>query len=548
MKTDTRTLPSDLLAGDDAPSGPLVPQALFALGARAYTPLRARRWRRAGCAVPQQAHTLDHWQARAAATAYGRLHGVEAHMTYGQFQQRLPLRSYEAFAPWIDRMKRGEADVLWPGRCAHYAVSSGTTAGRTKYLPITPAMLEHFRQAGLDSLMMYTARVGSARIFRGRQLFLGGATALNRLPDSSTFEAFGGDLSGITALNLPRWAEQYLYEPGREIAQLADWPTKLQAIARRCASRNITVLAGIPSWLLILAETLRAHAEAEGRPFTRLRELWPNLECLIHGGVPIAPFAGELRQALGPGVHFHEVYPASEGFIAAQDADSAHGLRLMTGSGLFFEFLPMSVFDESRLEQLGQYAVPLADVQPGVDYALLLTTPAGLSRYVIGDVVRFISTEPPRLIYVGRTKLQLSAFGEHVIEKELTDALTTVCAQHCWSVVNFHVAPVFVSTEEGRQRGRHEWWIEIKPGAEETPSAPVLGDELDAELQLLNEDYEVKRQGGGLEPPVVRLVPSGFFAQWLSLNGKWGGQNKMPRCRSDRAIADDFARMARARR
>ncbi|HQL22416.1 MAG TPA: GH3 auxin-responsive promoter family protein, partial [Opitutaceae bacterium] len=446
------------------------------------------------------------------------------------------------------RMKRGEADVLWPGRCAHYAVSSGTTAGRTKYLPITPAMLEHFRQAGLDSLMMYTARVGSARIFRGRQLFLGGATALNRLPDSSTFEAFGGDLSGITALNLPRWAEQYLYEPGREIAQLADWPTKLQAIARRCASRNITVLAGIPSWLLILAETLRAHAEGEGRPFTRLRELWPNLECLIHGGVPIAPFAGELRQALGPGVHFHEVYPASEGFIAAQDADSAHGLRLMTGSGLFFEFLPMSVFDESRLEQLGQYAVPLADVQPGVDYALLLTTPAGLCRYVIGDVVRFISNEPPRLIYVGRTKLQLSAFGEHVIEKELTDALTTVCAQHCWSVVNFHVAPVFVSTEEGRQRGRHEWWIEIKPGSEETPSAPVLGDELDAELQLLNEDYEAKRQGGGLEPPVVRLVPSGFFAQWLSLNGKWGGQNKMPRCRSDRAIADDFARMARARR
>jgi len=308
------------------------------------------------------------------------------------------------------------------------------------------------------------------------------------------------------------------------------------------------VLAGIPSWLLILAETLRAHAQDNGRSFTRLRELWPNLECLIHGGVPIAPFAGELRQALGPGVHFHEVYPASEGFIAAQDADSAHGLRLMTGSGLFFEFLPMNVFDESRLEQLGQYAVPLADVRQGIDYALLLTTPAGLCRYVIGDVVRFISTEPPRLIYVGRTKLQLSAFGEHVIEKELTDALTTVCAQHCWPVVNFHVAPVFVSTEEGRQRGRHEWWIEIKPGSEETPSAPVLGDELDAELQLLNEDYEAKRQGGGLEPPVVRLVPSGFFAQWLSLNGKWGGQNKMPRCRSDRTIADDFARMARARR
>jgi len=523
-------------------------QPLLALAAGGLTPLRARRWRRPHTAVPEQQRSWRAWAARAATTAYGRQHGIEAGMSYARFQDRVPPRTYEAFAPWIDRMKRGEADILWPGRCAYYAVSSGTTAGRTKFLPVTPDLLGHFRQAGLDSLMMYTARVGSARIFRGRHLFLGGSTALSRLPEATSFAAFAGDLSGITAMHLPAWAARHLYEPGPAIAQLSDWPAKLQAIARRCAPRHITVLAGIPSWLLILAETLRQQARTDGRPFTQLRELWPGLECLIHGGVPLAPFAEELRQTLGPGVNFHEVYPASEGFIAAQDADSASGLRLLTSVGLFFEFLPLSEFVEAEVEHLGSKVVPLAEVKTGIDYALLLTTPAGLCRYVIGDVVRFLSTEPPRLIYVGRTQLQLSAFGEHVIEKELTDALTTVCARHGWSVVNFHVAPVFVNSALGQQRGRHEWWLELKAGAPETPTPPVLARELDAELRQLNDDYDAKRQGGGLEPPSVRLVAGDFFAQWLRQKGKWGGQNKLPRCRSDRALADDFARLPPAAR
>jgi hypothetical protein len=479
--------------------------------------------------------------ARFALTHFGREAGIEAGMSLADFQARIPPRTYEQFAPWIERMKRGEADVLWPGRCAYYAVSSGTTAGRTKYLPVTPGMIAHFRQTGLDSLCLYARRSGSTAVFRGRHLFLGGSTSLAPIPEAAPFRAWAGDLSGITALNLPRWAEQHLYEPGRAIAQIGDWPEKLRAIAVRTAGRDVRLLAGIPSWILIFAETMRSIA---GR--ATLRETWPQLECLVHGGVPIAPYTGELRAALGAGVNFHEVYPASEAFIAAQDDDAAAGLRLFTDAGVFYEFLPMERFDEARLPELGKWVVALADVEPGVDYALLLTTPAGLCRYVIGDVVRFLSTTPPRLIYVGRTRLQLSAFGEHVIEKEVTDALTTVCARHGVVIGNFHVAPKFVAAEAGVRRGRHEWWIELR-----SPGAAALRPEvaslaLDVELQRLNDDYEAKRKGGGLDAPLVRLVPEGTFERWLRARGKWGGQNKMPRCRSDREIADDLDRMLAA--
>ena len=439
-------------------------------------------------------------------------------------------------------MKRGEAGVLWPGFCANYAVSSGTTAGRTKYLPVTADMLAHFRQAGLSSLLYYTARTGSADVFRGRHLFLGGSTAMTPIPDTGGFKASAGDLSGIAALNLPPWVEKHLYEPGRAIAQMTDWPAKIAAIAEQTAGRDITLLAGIPSWVLILASEMIRRS---GGKASNLREIWPHLECLVHGGVPIGPFAGELRAVLGPDVRFHEVYPASEAFIAAQDAEAVDGLRLITGAGVFYEFLPMEGFNEAWLGGLGPNAMPLADVEAGVDYILLLTTPGGLARYILGDVVRFVSVDPPRLVYVGRTRLQLSAFGEHVIEKEVTDALLAVCGVHGWTIVNFHVAPEFADSSRGTIRGRHEWWIELKPSGTGEPAAGPFAAELDAELQRLNEDYEAKRKGGGLDMPVVRLAEPGVFEKWMRTRGKWGGQGKMPRCRSDRLVADDLEKLLR---
>ncbi len=476
---------------------------------------------------------------------FGREHGLQKGISYEKFRAQVPTRAYEQFTPYIEKMKRGVPDVLWPGRCAYYAVSSGTTAGRTKYLPITGAMLEHFRQTGLDSLLFYTHRTGRTEIFKGKHLFLGGSTTLTPLEESKPFLAYGGDLSGITAMNLPGWVENFLYEPGIEIAQMSDWPAKIRAITERTRDRDIRLVAGIPSWLLILAEALAADAAQRGKVVENLQQLWPHLECLIHGGVPIGPYVQELRKAFGPKINFHEVYPASEAFIAAQDAEPEAGQRLLTDAGVFYEFVPLAKFDETRLTESGARAVPLEGAQPGVDYVLLMTTPAGLCRYVIGDVVRFISVAPPRLIYVGRTKLQLSAFGEHVIEKELTDALLNVCQRHGWNIVHFHVAPLFADSQVGQRRGRHEWWIELRTHSTETPRGPLLAAELDAEIIRLNDDYEAKRKGGGLEPPIVRLVAPGVFETWMRQRGKWGGQNKMPRCRSDREIADPLAELTR---
>ncbi|HEU5080235.1 MAG TPA: GH3 auxin-responsive promoter family protein [Opitutaceae bacterium] len=517
--------------------------SLLALGAKALSARTRRALRRP--AAPAQWKIFSELLGQFAGTEFGRANSLTAEMSYERFRAQVPLRSYEQFLPFIEKMKRGAADILWPGRCSYFAISSGTTAGRTKYLPVTPAMIAHFRQTGLDSLLYYSARRGSTEIFKGKHLFLGGSTALVQIDEAKPHVAYAGDLSGITALEMPKWVDRHLYEPGLEIAQLSDWPEKIAAITRRTAERDIRVVAGIPSWLLILAEALKDDARARGKAVANLQQLWPKLECLIHGGVPIEPYRKELQSAFGASIEFHEVYPASEGFIAAQDADAAAGLRLMTSAGIFYEFLPLKEYDENRLAVLGPKAIPLEAVQAGVDYVLLLTTPAGLCRYVIGDVVRFVSKIPPRLIYVGRTKLQLSAFGEHVIEKELTDALAIVCQRHGWTIAQFHVAPLFVSSLTGQKRGRHEWWIELKSHSNETPRGPLLATELDAELIRLNDDYEAKRKGGGLEAPVVRLVMPGVFEKWMRERGKWGGQNKMPRCRSDREIADGLAELTR---
>jgi len=217
----------------------------------------------------------------------------------------------------------------------------------------------------------------------------------------------------------------------------------------------------------------------------------------------------------------------------------------LAGAGLFFEFLPMSSYDASRLADLGSKAVPLEGVKPGVNYALLVTTPAGLCRYVIGDIVRFISTEPPRLLCVGRIELRLNEFGENAVGKDINDTLAEVCARHGWQVVNFHVAPVVAKKFTGQIRGRHEWWLELKPGTIETPTGPVIAPELDAGLARINADYAARRASGVMEPPVVRLLMPGVFETWMRRRGRWGGQYKMPRSRSDREIADELAQIAR---
>ena len=524
---------------------PVLPKSLFMLGASLQTARMRRRLRGPDTAVPDQRKAFSSLAYKCATTAYGRKAGVEQGKPYETFRHRVPLCTYEQLVPYIDRMKRGEADVLWPGRCSFFADTSGTTTGKAKSVPVTGEMLAHFNRAGLHSVLYYAARAGHAGVFRGRHLFVGASTALDPIPGVEPFVAFTGDLSGITFLNLPASAERHLFEPGTEIARMTDWAQKLDAIVRRTPALDISLLAGLPSWLLALAEALQAGTRAGRQRGFNLQSLWPNLECVIHGGAPMSPFQEALRALCGDDVTFHEVYPACEGFIAAQDATPGEGLRLMTDAGLFFEFLPMSEFEPTRLTSLGSKAVPLEEVAVGVDYALVLTTPAGLCRYVLGDVVRFVSTTPPRIVYVGRTKLQLNTFGERVMEKEVTDSLVSVCREQGWILTNFHVAPMFTASLTGQTRGRHEWWIELQPGSVRTPIGAAIAADLDAQLSRRNPDYAARRLAGTLELPFVRLVMPGVFEHWMRHNEKWGGQNKMPRCRSDRAVADGLTQVAR---
>ncbi len=524
---------------------PVWPKTFYTFGLSLKTAATEWKLRHRHSAPAVQERTLASLTSRLAATKYWREAGVEADMAYDRFKSKVPLQTYEQLTPAIERMKGGESDVLWPGRCALFAQSSGTTTGQPRSVPVTEEMLAHFRQASIEALLYYSVRVRHAGVFRGRHLILGGHTALAPVAESAAHPAYTGELSSIIAVNLPAWAEKHLYEPGNSAAKIVDWEARLDAIVARTCVRDISLLAGVPLWVLELAREFNQRAANTGQRIDHLQSVWPNLECLVHLGMSVAPYAKELRALLGSGVKFHEVYAAVEGFIATQDSDvPGAGLRLMADLGVFFEFLPMSDFDPGRVEHLGAKAVSLADVKVGVDYALIVTTPGGLGRLVVGDVVRFVSKDPARLIHIGGTTLRLNTFGERVAEKDLTDALVAICGRHDWRLVNFHVAPLLATGSlTGQIRGRHEWWIELQPGTVATPIGPQIAAELDAEVQRSNSDYAARRKSAVLDLPVVRLVMPGVFEHWLRYRGLWGGQHKLSRCRADRTIADELAQI-----
>ncbi len=523
---------------------PAWPKSILMFGANVLTARTSIRLRRDRSGAHQRA-AFAGMVRRFAGTSFWREAGVSAGMSYDQFRARVAPRRHEDLKPAIERMQGGEANVLWPGQCMFFAATSGTTLGAPKVLPVTTPLLTHFRNGCRDAMLYYTARVGHAGVLRGKNVFLTGSTALKPLQPGTTNRAFLGEWPAIAALNLPRWAEAHLFEPGMDVAVMGDWQAKVDATIARTRQSDVTLLAGMPPWVLGFAEALRAKCVETGQHVDNLEALWPNLECYVHGGISISPYAAALRAVLGPNVNFHEVYAGAEGFYAVQDTATAGELRVMSNLGLFFEFLPLADFDESRLDTLGDKTFALSEVKRGVDYVVLLTTPGGLARYVVGDIVRFTSLEPPRLTCVGRTPLLLSAFGEQVIDRDVTDALVNVCQRHRWTIVNFHVGPLFGLNLTGQSRGRHEWWIELKPGTVETPTGPQMAGELDAELQRVNRSYAERRASGRIDAPTVRLVMPGVFRHWMRFHGRVGGQNKVARCRSDRLIADELAQITK---
>lgn len=468
----------------------------------------------------------------------GQRQGLHAGMDYDSFRISQPLVEHMHYEPFVAAMAGGETDVLWPGRCQFFVETAGTTTGTPRRLPITNEMLANYQSGLTAAVFMHAMDVGHAGVFLGRHLQIGASTKLTEVNG-----AYSGNFDAMNHLALSPWVEANLYSPSAALAQLPESPARTAAIADQMLSRDVTLIGGKPAAVRLLADTVRTRSIRGKAKITSLQGLWPNLETYLHTGAPLGLLAHELQALLGPTVGIREVYAAAEGWFAVQDGKAAAGMRLLTDAGIFFEFLPMTDYDDTLPATLGRACVPLAQVQTGVDYALVITTPAGLCRYVVGDIVRFVSTDVPRIHFVGRIRLQLASFSEYVSERELNESLLEVCAGHKWVPVNFHVAPFFTRPEPNPQGG-HEWWIELRPGTVKTPTGPLLAGELDEALARRNPTYGQLRQILAIDPPIVRLVMPGVFEQWATKHREQSGGG-LPCCRPDRLIADQLTNLTR---
>lgn len=500
----------------------LAPPPLVRLVARRRVRRLEARLRAAGDGRAAQRAAYRALVTRFAGTEIGRLHQVGPALGYDDFRTRVPLRAAGDFHAFATRMAGGAADVLWPGTCDHFVYTAGTVDGTPRMLPATAEFRAHVRAAVADAWLLLAARGVGPGLFNGRQVQLGASAALR-----AAGGARSGFLDGIVRAALSEWTTTYLLAPSAAVAAQPDGPAKVAALAAELAGADVRALVGPPAALL--------DALAAGS--------WPRLAACVHtGALPV--FSASALAAAAPGAVRHEMYAAAEGVFAVQDGDARAGLRLLADAGLHLEFLPVRELGVAPLSALGPRCLALEEVQVGAEYALVATTPAGLLRAVVGDTVRFTELDPPRIVVTGRTELRLASFGESVGEREATEVLLDVCARNGWEAVNFHVAPSFLRPAP-RPAGRHEWWVELRPGTVRTPTGPVLAAEIDEELARRNPTYADRRTAGALEPAVARLVMPGVFAECARLRPPFGGLAKAARCRNDRLVAEQLAGVAR---
>jgi hypothetical protein len=456
---------------------------------------------------------------RARDTVWGREHGFSEINGIVDYQCRVPVTTYLEVRRFVERAIEGERDVLWPGRPQEYCKTSGTTAG-DKYIPVTPEAFRMHRRGGLDALLLAAHRVGAAAL-DGPLLFLGGSTQTERLGEHAEV----GDLSGLAARRLPSWIRSR-YAPGPEIAAIPNWERRLAATAARARQQDVRLVSGMPSWMLVLFERIRSLA---GEPDLALGRLWPHLAIFIHGGVRMEPYRTVFESTVRRPIQYLEVYPASEGFVAMQVGPRDPGLTLMLDYGIFYEFVPVAELASGAPPRL-----TIADVRIGEPYAILLSTPAGLWSYVLGDTVRFVSLDPPQLVITGRTGHFVNAFGENVIVEEIERAAAAACARTGSELVEFTVAPVY--PRGPAQPARHEWAVEFRSPP---PSLDGFARAVDDTLQALNTDYRTKRAGDiGMALPRVVSVASGSFHRWLAARNKLGDQHKVPRASNQREVIE----------
>jgi hypothetical protein len=471
--------------------------------------------------VEAQRQVLQHLITSAQYTEFGRKYGFDKLFTIRDFKQSVPIHEYDDLKPYIERLMNGEENLTWNTPVNWFAKSSGTTSDKSKFIPITEESLEetHF-QGAKDVLTLYYNYFPDSDLLTGKGLVIGGSHQVSKLNDETQY----GDLSAVLMQNTPFWGH-WLRTPELSIALMDEWETKIEALAQSTIVENVTSISGVPTWTLVLIKRI---LELSGKQ--TLKEVWPNLELYIHGGVSFTPYREQFAKLIGGHINYLDLYNASEGFFAAQDRSADEGMLLFLDHGIFYEFMPVEEYGKSNPCTIGLDAVEL-----GKNYAIVISTNGGLWRYLVGDTVQFTSLWPFRVKVSGRVRHFINAFGEELIVDNTDKAIAVACQKTGALFNDYTAAPIYFSD---KGNGSHEWLIEF----EEIPSdIGLFTFELDNALKNINSDYEAKRHKDiALRMPVIQPLPKGLFNKWLKSKGKLGGQHKVPRLSNDRKYVDDI--------
>ena len=469
-------------------------------------------------AVEAQDEVLDYLIKNAKHTTFGKDHKFDKIKSYDAFKANVPIRDYEGLKGYIEKIKNGESDVLWKGRPKYFAKTSGTTSG-VKYIPLTKESIPNHFGTARNALFNYYARTGKGEFLDGKMIFLSGSPEMIDIAGIKT-----GRLSGIVNHQVPSWLRKNQL-PSYPTNCIEEWEEKLDNIVKETLGQDMRLISGIPPWVQMYYERL---LEVSGKKY--VKELFPNYSTFVYGGVNFEPYRAKLEDLVGQRIDSVETYPASEGFIAFQDAQPHQGLLLNAYSGIFYEFIPTSEIHNENPTRLS-----LRDIEVGVNYAIILNTNAGLWGYNIGDTIEFVSKNPYRIKVTGRIKHFISAFGEHVIGKEVEESLLSVANAEGVRIVEFTVAPQVNPSEGGLPY--HEWFIEF----DEVPNNILaFSEQVDKAMILQNIYYEDLISGGILQPLKIRKMKRDTFRNYMKSQGKLGGQNKVPRLSNDRKIADQL--------
>jgi hypothetical protein len=474
-----------------------------------------------------QKRLFDYFISSSQETLFGKEYDFASIKGLSEFQSRVPIREYDQFEPYIERIRRGEKNVLWHTPVKWFAKSSGTSTSKSKFIPVTNESLQDCHYSGMKKMLAtYTDNNPGSSIFDGDALTLGGSFTPDELGKGKSYY---GDLSAILLKNSPFWVEMRRV-PNLKTALISDFEKKVEIICKNASKFNVTNFSGVPSWNLVL---MRRILEFTGK--NNLKEVWPNLELFMHGGINFDPYRTEYHSLIpDSNMCYMENYNASEGYFGFQDQINEGSMLLLTDNGVFYEFIPMERLSDALSGKYSSFET-VATIKTGINYAMVITTNSGLWRYLIGDCIRFTSLSPHKFIITGRTQLFINAFGEELMINNAERALAVACDKHGLSVVNYTVAPLFMA--EG-SKGSHQWLIEFSNPPADLKAFTI---DLDFELCQVNSDYEAKRKNSvTMVAPSIVSLKRGSFYEWMRLKGKLGGQNKVPRLFSSRIYVDEL--------